>query len=237
MTKPDVSLAAVIDVADQSHGGDVNAEMILVEGATITAVDPIEWGGGQIAAHSYPRIVQFVDVPPVTTTPARSSSARSTEPRGRPMSRISCPVLAAKVAEAEEAVAYIHHGDNVGFSGFTGAGYPKAVPAALAATMIRGPRRGTAVPGRAVDRRVDGTRRRRRTGRCPWDLDPACRTTPTRRCASMINAGDVRLSRRPPEPLRAAHVVRLLRQSRRGGRGGDRGAAARIAGAQLVSGQ
>ena len=44
------------------------------------------------------------------------------------MSRISCPVLAAKVAEAEEAVAYIHHGDNVGFSGFTGAGYPKAVP-------------------------------------------------------------------------------------------------------------
>ena len=32
------------------------------------------------------------------------------------MSRISCPVLAAKVAKAEEAVAYIHHGDNVGFS-------------------------------------------------------------------------------------------------------------------------
>ena len=43
MTKPDVSLAAVIGVAHQSHGGDVNAEMILVEGATITAVDPIEW--------------------------------------------------------------------------------------------------------------------------------------------------------------------------------------------------
>ena len=69
MTKPDVSLAAVIGVAHQSHGGDVNAEMILVEGgATITAVDPIEWGKTQIAAHSYPRIVQFVDVPPVTTT-------------------------------------------------------------------------------------------------------------------------------------------------------------------------
>jgi len=53
------------------------------------------------------------------------------------MSRISCPVLAAKVVAAEEAVAHIHDGDNVGFSGFTGAGYPKAVPAALAATMIR----------------------------------------------------------------------------------------------------
>ena len=32
MTKPDVSLAAVIGVAHQSHGGDVNAKMILVEG-------------------------------------------------------------------------------------------------------------------------------------------------------------------------------------------------------------
>ena len=53
------------------------------------------------------------------------------------MSRITCPVLAAKVVAAEEAVAHIHDGDNVGFSGFTGAGYPKAVPAALAATMIR----------------------------------------------------------------------------------------------------
>ena len=53
------------------------------------------------------------------------------------MSRISCPVLAAKVAAAEEAVAYIHHGDNVGFSGFSGAGYPKAVAAALAKTMVQ----------------------------------------------------------------------------------------------------
>ena len=42
--------------------------MILVEGASITAVDPIEWGNAQIAAYNYPRIVQFVDVPPVTTT-------------------------------------------------------------------------------------------------------------------------------------------------------------------------
>jgi long-chain acyl-CoA synthetase len=44
MTQPDVSLAAVIGVAHQSHGGDVNTEVILVEGASITAVDPIEWG-------------------------------------------------------------------------------------------------------------------------------------------------------------------------------------------------
>jgi succinyl-CoA:acetate CoA-transferase len=33
---------------------------------------------------------------------------------------------------AEAAAAFIQHGDNVGMSGFTGAGYPKAVPQALA---------------------------------------------------------------------------------------------------------
>lgn len=49
--------------------------------------------------------------------------------------RITCPVLAGKVTTAESAAALIRHGDNVGMSGFTGAGYPKAVPAALAARM------------------------------------------------------------------------------------------------------
>lgn len=48
------------------------------------------------------------------------------------MSRITCPVLSSKVASAEEAATYIHDGSRVGMSGFTGAGYPKAVPAALA---------------------------------------------------------------------------------------------------------
>ena len=100
------------------------------------------------------------------------------------MSRISCPVLAAKVAKAEEAVAYIHHGDNVGFSGFTGAGYPKAVPAALAATMIRGPRRaaGSSRSG------CGPARRRHPTPTAYWPLPmgsrSGCRTTPTRRCAA-----------------------------------------------------
>ena len=47
------------------------------------------------------------------------------------------PCASREGGTAEEAVAHIHHGDNVGFSGFTGAGYPKAVPAALAATMTR----------------------------------------------------------------------------------------------------
>ncbi|MEV0051181.1 acetyl-CoA hydrolase/transferase family protein [Saccharopolyspora shandongensis] len=40
--------------------------------------------------------------------------------------------LAAKIVDAEEAAGLIGTGDNVGMSGFTGAGYPKEVPGALA---------------------------------------------------------------------------------------------------------
>jgi succinyl-CoA:acetate CoA-transferase len=46
--------------------------------------------------------------------------------------RIQHPGLARKVVPAEEAAGHIRHGDTVGMSGFTGAGYPKAVPQALA---------------------------------------------------------------------------------------------------------
>lgn len=40
--------------------------------------------------------------------------------------------MALKFITAEEAASFIHHDDNVGFSGFTPAGCPKAVPVALA---------------------------------------------------------------------------------------------------------
>ncbi|MDR1645024.1 MAG: acetyl-CoA hydrolase/transferase family protein [Tannerellaceae bacterium] len=40
--------------------------------------------------------------------------------------------MALKFITAEEAASYVHHDDNVGFSGFTPAGCPKAVPAAIA---------------------------------------------------------------------------------------------------------
>ncbi|RUP25202.1 MAG: acetyl-CoA hydrolase/transferase family protein [Curvibacter sp.] len=49
-----------------------------------------------------------------------------------PTDRIRSPELLAKVMSAEEAAALIPLGANVGMSGFTGAGYPKAVPQALA---------------------------------------------------------------------------------------------------------
>lgn len=49
--------------------------------------------------------------------------------------RVKSRELASRVMPAEEAAALIPAGANVGMSGFTGAGYPKAVPAALAARM------------------------------------------------------------------------------------------------------
>ncbi|WP_448662254.1 acetyl-CoA hydrolase/transferase family protein [Sphingomonas sp. CJ20] len=53
------------------------------------------------------------------------------------MTRIANPALAAKIMSAEEAAAFIGDGMTVGMSGFTGSGYPKAVPTALAARMER----------------------------------------------------------------------------------------------------
>ena len=47
-------------------------------------------------------------------------------------SRIADPALRARVMSAADAAALIAPGSTVGMSGFTGAGYPKAVPLALA---------------------------------------------------------------------------------------------------------
>ena len=47
-------------------------------------------------------------------------------------SRVQCPILRKKIMSADDAVAFIENGHTVGMSGFTGAGYPKAIPGALA---------------------------------------------------------------------------------------------------------
>ncbi|SNS39164.1 succinyl-CoA:acetate CoA-transferase [Sphingomonas laterariae] len=52
-------------------------------------------------------------------------------------SRIQAEQLRAKVMDAEAAAALITSGSSVGMSGFTGSGYPKAVPLALAAQIER----------------------------------------------------------------------------------------------------
>ena len=47
-------------------------------------------------------------------------------------SRVLNPTLSSRVMSAEEAAALIQHDNQIGMSGFTGSGYPKAVPLALA---------------------------------------------------------------------------------------------------------
>ena len=51
------------------------------------------------------------------------------------MSAIRNQALKSKVMSAEDAAALIPNGANVGMSGFTGSGYPKAVPTALASRI------------------------------------------------------------------------------------------------------
>ncbi len=46
--------------------------------------------------------------------------------------RVLNSVLAQRIMSAQEAAALIHSGDQIGMSGFTGSGYPKAVPIELA---------------------------------------------------------------------------------------------------------
>ena len=58
------------------------------------------------------------------------------------MSRIENAAFRKKVTTAEEAAKLIKPGTNVGFSGFTGAGYPKEVPVALAAQIKAAHERG-----------------------------------------------------------------------------------------------
>ena len=50
--------------------------------------------------------------------------------------------LREKIMSAEQAATFISHDMNVGMSGFTGAGYPKAIPAALAERMKAAQARG-----------------------------------------------------------------------------------------------
>ena len=105
--------------------------------------------------------------------------------------RIHCPALRAKIMTAEQAAELIPNGVNVGMSGFTGAGYPKAVPVALA-ERIRKHNATGAEPfkinlwtGASTAPELDG-------GladvngiglRMPFQSDPSCR--------NRINAGDM----------------------------------------------
>jgi succinyl-CoA:acetate CoA-transferase len=49
--------------------------------------------------------------------------------------RIACAALRSRITDADTAAALIQPGETVAASGFTGSGYPKMVPQALARRM------------------------------------------------------------------------------------------------------
>jgi len=102
--------------------------------------------------------------------------------------RIAHPALAARRMPADEAAALIAPGMTVGMSGFTGAGYPKAVPQALAQRILAAHGRGEAfglriLTGASTAPELDGALAK--VGgidfRLPYQSDPELR--------ARINAG------------------------------------------------
>ena len=105
-------------------------------------------------------------------------------------SRILHPGLRQKIMSADAAAALIHHGDHVGMSGFTGAGYPKAIPQALARHIEQANQHGNTFrigvwTGASTAPELDGALAK--VGgidmRLPYQSDPVCR--------ARINAGQM----------------------------------------------
>ncbi|GAB6194802.1 acetyl-CoA hydrolase/transferase family protein [Lysobacter xanthus] len=104
--------------------------------------------------------------------------------------RIRHPELAARTCSAAEAAAHIRNGHTVAMSGFTGAGYPKAVPVALAAAMDAAHDAGDAfrvrvLTGASTAPELDGALARVKCMelRLPYQSDPTVR--------ERINAGEL----------------------------------------------
>jgi len=103
---------------------------------------------------------------------------------------VRCTSLRSRIMGADDAAAFIQPGDNVGMSGFTGAGYPKAVPQALARRIEAAHAAGqpfkvgvwtgasTAPELDGALAKVDGIELR-----LPYQSDPECRRR--------INAGEM----------------------------------------------
>jgi len=104
--------------------------------------------------------------------------------------RIRSTALLARRMSAADAAALIAPGDTVAMSGFTGAGYPKAVPAALAQRIEQAHARGEAfrvrvLTGASTAPELDGALARAHGMelRLPYQSDPTLR--------ARINAGEI----------------------------------------------
>ncbi len=106
--------------------------------------------------------------------------------------------LREKIMSAEQAAEFIQNGMNVGISGFTGAGYPKAVPAALGKRMEEAHARGEEfgigmLTGASTADDCDGVLARAKgiKFRTPFQSDPTLRKQIN---AGAVNYQDVHLS-------------------------------------------
>ena len=127
-------------------------------------------------------------------------------------SRVMSTRLRSKIMSADDAAALVLHGANVGMSGFTGSGYPKAVPLALAHRIEEAHARGEPFrigvwTGASTAPELDGALAKVNgiDLRLPYQSDPITR--------ERINAGIMGLYRYPPQPCRAVRLVRLSRAS------------------------
>jgi long-chain acyl-CoA synthetase len=68
MRHPAVSLVAVIGVPHPSHGEEIKAVVVKKAGDSTTEAELIAWGKEQFAGYKYPRILEFVDALPMTST-------------------------------------------------------------------------------------------------------------------------------------------------------------------------
>ncbi|HEX4724020.1 MAG TPA: long-chain fatty acid--CoA ligase [Pseudonocardiaceae bacterium] len=68
MTHPAVSLVAVVGVPHPSHGEEVKAFVITKPGVTLTEAELIAWCRQNMAGYKYPRLVEFRDSFPMTST-------------------------------------------------------------------------------------------------------------------------------------------------------------------------
>ena len=98
--------------------------------------------------------------------------------------------LRQRIMSADEAAALIHNGDNIGMSGFTGSGYPKEFPPALARRMNKDhaagdPLRVGVFTGASTGPELDGALAAANgmQVRLPYQSDPAVR--------KRINDGDM----------------------------------------------
>ena len=120
--------------------------------------------------------------------------------------RVRNSALQAKITTAEAAAALIKPGMNLGVSGFTPAGYPKAVPLALAARMKADPFKVNLWTGASVGKELDGALSE--VGgiarRLPYQTNDGVR--------KQINSGDICYT-----DLHLSHVAQMSRYGYLGG--------------------